>query len=471
VPARKTYDQGHPRSKPVPPRKKKPVKAKQGRWLWLWLGLAGVAMLSATAGALLAVSLASTPLLQKKLSPEDEAVFTKGDSFSRSSMRLPEVTRPVNILVMGIKVTASDLQSPPPEARNKGYDALVDSFDGLADTMLLLRFNPETKKISVLSIPRDTRIVLEKRGAIKINEVNVDGGPALTAKAVSQLLDGVGIDRYMRVNVQGVEKLIDALGGVTVFVPKDMKYTDESQHLFINLKQGKQHLNGDQTLQLLRFRYDKYGDIGRIQRQQMVMKALMEQALNPTTVARTPKILSVIQSHIDTNLSVEELLALVGFSVQTDRSRVQMLMVPGDFNGDGHHQVSYWLPSRRRVQAMMAKYFDQGYGDREALDPARIRISIQDGSYDPRSVPALIKILRDAGYRNVSVDAPLAEPLRVTHVIAQQGDDESAKAIYQTLGIGDVKVDTSGNLYSDITIKIGRDWLHRREMANKNITP
>lgn len=471
MPARKTYDQGQRRPKPVQPIRKKPVvKAKQGRWLWLWLGLTGVAMLSATAGAFLAVSLASTPLLQQKLSAEDEAVFTKNDSFSRSSMRLPEVTRPVNILVMGIKVTASDLKNPPSELKNLGYDALVDSFEGLADTMLLLRFNPETKKIVVLSIPRDTRILLNRSRAMKINETNIEGGPALTAKAVSQLLDGVGIDRYVRLNVQGVEKLVDALGGVTVYVPQDMKYTDEAQHLFINLKQGKQHLNGDQALQLLRFRYDKNGDIGRIQRQQMVMKALMEQALNPTTVARTPKILSVIQSHIDTNLSVEELLALVGFSVQTERSRVQMLMLPGDFNGDGHRSVSYWLPSQRRIQSMVAKYFDQGYGDRERLDPSRIRVAIQDGSNDPRAVPLLIDSLRRAGYQNVSVDAPLVEPLRVTHIVAQQGDDESARAIYRALGIGDIRVETSGSLYSDVTIKVGRDWL-KREVSDSYITP
>jgi len=86
----------------------------------------------------------------------------------------------------------------------------------------------------------------------------------------------------------------DALGGVTVYVPKDMKYQD-SQHLYINLKAGKHHLNGNQALQLLRFRYDENGDIGRIQRQQILMRALMEQALNPATLSRLPKILSVIQ--------------------------------------------------------------------------------------------------------------------------------------------------------------------------------
>jgi anionic cell wall polymer biosynthesis LytR-Cps2A-Psr (LCP) family protein len=64
----------------------------------------------------------------------------------------------------------------------------------------------------------------------------------------------------------------------------------------------------------------------------MLMRAMVEQALNPTTIARLPKILSVIQENVDTNLSVEELLALVGYSAQINRSNMHMLMLPGNFS-------------------------------------------------------------------------------------------------------------------------------------------
>jgi len=67
----------------------------------------------------------------------------------------------------------------------------------------------------------------------------------------------------------------------------------------------------------------------------------MEQALNPATLSRPPKIFSVIQSHIDTNLTIEELMALVGFGVQTQRSNVQMLMLPGQFSEPGQYKASY----------------------------------------------------------------------------------------------------------------------------------
>lgn len=455
------YQRSQPKRsyRPMP---QKPAKPSNTRLIWLLFSLTGVAMLSATAGALLAVSLATTPLMQSKLSAEDAAVFGQGESISSNpNFRLPQLTRPVSILILGTKVLSTDVQNPPAYARNLGYQATINSFDGLTDTMLLVRFDPETKKLAVLSIPRDTRTYVEGYGVTKINEANYYGGPALSAKATSELLDGVGIDRYVRVNVQGIEKLIDALGGVTVFVPKDMKYQDDSQHLYINLKAGKHHLNGNQALQFLRFRYDENGDIGRIQRQQMLMRALMEQALNPVTLARVPKILSVIQSHLDTNLSVEELMALVGFATQTNRSNVQMLMVPGDFSAPGEYQASYWLPDHDRIQSIMAQHFNLGVGNSLPTNPAYLRVAIQDSTRESAATDGVMQALNQAGYENISVNDPWSEPLNVTRIVAQQGDAESAEALRQVLGVGEVRIESTGALQSDVTIQIGKDWIRQ----------
>ncbi|MBD1860910.1 LCP family protein [Trichocoleus desertorum] len=448
------------RHQPVP---KKPTKSSNSRLVWLLFSLTGVAMLSATAGALLAVSLATTPLMQSKLSAEEAAVFGQGESISSNpNFRLPQLTRPVSILILGAKVLSTDVQNPPAYARNLGYQATINSLDGLTDTMLLVRFDPDSKKLAVLSIPRDTRAYVEGYGVTKINEANYYGGPALSAKATSELLDGVGIDRYVRINVQGIEKLIDALGGVTVYIPKDMKYQDDSQHLYINLKAGKRRLNGNQALQFLRFRYDENGDIGRIQRQQMLMRALMEQALNPVTLARVPKILSVIQSHLDTNLSVEELMALVGFATQTNRSNVKMLMVPGDFSAPGEFQASYWVPDQDRIQSLMAQHFNLGVGSALPTNPAYLRVAIQDSTRESAATEGVMSALNQAGYENVSVNDPWTEPLNVTRIVAQQGDAESAEALRQVLGVGEVRIESTGALQSDVTIQVGKDWLRQQ---------
>jgi LCP family protein required for cell wall assembly len=441
--------------------KKKFITTKSGRWLWFWVGMSGIAMVSATAGALLAVSLSSTPLMQTKLTPEQAAVFDS-DRIAGTGLQFSELTRPVNILVMGMSVLPPDVKNPPAEALNKRYLPQINSFDGLSDVMLLIRFDPQNKKLAMLSIPRDTRTEIEGFGMKKINSANAEGGPALSAKSVSNLLGGVGIDRYVRINVLGVAKLIDALGGVTVHVPKDMKYQDDSQHLYINLKAGKQHLKGEQALQLLRYRHDEYGDIGRIQRQQMVIRSLIEQTLNPATAAKLPQILNVVQENIDTNLTVEELVALVGFGVRTNRSNMQMLMLPGQFSEKGQYNASYWLPDKDRIARMMGQHFDvESSQATTASTPSDLRIAIQDSTDSPRAIRALMRTLSAAGYRNVYLSKPWTEPLQVTHIVAQQGDGGSAEVIRSALELGEVRVESTGTLESDITIQVGQDWLQR----------
>lgn len=437
---------------------------KPGRWLWRGIVLSGVAVLSATAGALLALSLSTKPLMQSQLSPEERAIFDRGDRLTKNSLRITELAQPVNILILGVKVLTTDLNTPNAQVKKEGYQALVNSFTGLTDTMLLLRFDPTTGKLTALSIPRDTRTLVEGRGVTKINTANVVGGPALSAKSTSELLNGVQIDRYIRINVQGVEKLVDALGGVTVYVPKDMKYQDDSQHLYINLKAGKQHLNGNQALQLLRFRHDENGDIGRIQRQQMLMRSLMEQTLSPATLGRVPQILSVVQSHIDTNLSMEELMALASFGVQTNRSNVQMLMLPGQFSEAGRYKTSYWLPDKDRIASMMAQHFDVfSPGVSTAVDPAKIKVAIANSTGSDEAARSLIKNLEAAGYRNVYLAKSWSEPLDTTHIVAQQGDSNSAESIRNLLSIGEVRVESTGNLNSDVTIQLGKDWLQKND--------
>ena len=456
----------------------KQKKLNKGKAILVGLGLASVSLISAVVGAFLAVSMSDVPpLKQVELSNEEQKVFSKAEMVTAKNLNLPELKRPVNILFLGIKVISSDLENKgiEYEKQDVGYHHLVNSFDGLSDSMLLLRFDPDAKKVSVLSIPRDTRVYIDGYGVRKINHANDYGGPALSASVASELLGGIEIDRYVRVNVQGVEKLIDALGGVTVNVPKDMKYNDFSQHLYIDLKKGVQHLDGDKAMQFLRYRYDGLGDISRVQRQQMLMRATVEQTLKPATVIKVPKILSVIQSHLDTNLTVRELMALSNFASKTDRSGVKMMMLPGDFNG-GEERVSYWLPDHRKINRLMSQHFalprdDSNYEistnryatlDRVAdVSNPRIRISVQDSTKSQKALQSALDMLREAGYRQVYASRNWQDPLATTRVIAQSGDDYAASEVRSILGVGEVVVESTGVLNSDVTIQLGRDWKKR----------
>ncbi|MFM7365716.1 MAG: LCP family protein [Cuspidothrix sp.] len=445
--------------------RKNPRPSKSGRWLWFAVGMGGIAIVSGLAGALLAVSWESTPLQQAELTAQEAAVFDT-DRIAGNGLQFSQLTRPVNILLMGMSVLPPDVQNPPTDTKGLGYLPQINSFDGLSDVMLLIKFDPETQKIVMLSVPRDTRTEIPDHGVKKINAANVDGGPALSARTISNLLGGVAIDRYVRINVLGVSKLIEALGGVNVYVPKDMKYQDDSQHLYINLKAGQQHLSGEQALQLLRYRHDELGDIGRIQRQQMVLRALIEQTLNPTTLTRVPEILSVVKENIDTNLSVEELVALVGFGTRINRGNMQMLMLPGRFSEKGEFDASYWIPQKQAVTKLMTQHFGLetiNLEDTSTGQPSQLRIAIQDSTGNKRSqLRPLITTLEKAGYTNIMISKSWGQPLDVSHIVAQQGDGDSAESIRSLLGFGEVRVESTGNISSDITIQVGKDWFQNQ---------
>jgi polyisoprenyl-teichoic acid--peptidoglycan teichoic acid transferase len=159
------------------------------------------------------------------------------------------------------------------------------------------------------------------------------------------------------------------------------------------------------------------------------------------------------------------LLALGGFSMQNGKSKMQMLMMPGDYNGDGKHGTSYWLPNEKGIQNMMARYFDHGTISLEQPKPETLRINIQDTSHFPDATARLVKRLNKAGYQNVNIDTNLKikEDLPTTQFIAQKGNPEIAEGLSSLLGFGEVKVDSSGNLYSDVTIKLGRDWIQKEQ--------
>jgi polyisoprenyl-teichoic acid--peptidoglycan teichoic acid transferase len=388
---------------------------------------------------------------------------------------VPNLDRSLTVLVLGTKVLSSDLDRP--SQRELGYQRLVNSLDGLSDTMLLLRLDPETQRVTVLSIPRDTRTWIEGRGYAKVNEANALGGAALSTETVSEMLGGIAIDRYVRVNVQGIEKLVDAVGGLDLHVPKDMKYQDHSQHLYINLKEGRQHLNGNQVLQFLRFRYDEWGDIGRIQRQQSLIRAFREQALNPLNLVRLPQVFSIVHSHLDTNLALDEWMAIAGFLANRQQSNLEMLMLPGSFSNTEEDPISYWLPDSSRISDMMAQHFDPAGASYTSLippDPANLWIAIQDSTGQPGAVSDLVDRLLDSGYQRIDQGSPWSEPLRVTRIIAQQGDQASAEALQQALGFGDVRIESTGELRSDITIQLGQDWLHHARagaFSNSSASP
>lgn len=447
------------------PTRLKPKAQKSGKKRWLLTVLIAVGLISGTLGASLALVLSSRPLQQSKLSPEEQALFNQNaESMTSASVGLPTLTRPVNILVLGTILLNSDLPDAAQKPKPKYLEEVRGNLNGMSDAMLMMRFEPTSKKFTVLSIPRDSRINLQGYGNIKINAANYLGGASLSAQAVSQMLGDVTIDRYIRVNVDGFGKLIDAMGGVDVYVPKRMKYQDDSQHLYINLKPGQQRLNGAKAVQYMRYRYDELGDIGRVQRQQTFFRAFVEQKLNVEAISKLPEVLSILKDNIDTNLSVEEILALAAFVSKTNRKEAKMLMVPGRFSNPGEFNSSYWIVDTRYLSRLMVDHFNLPAKVQDLAEdihsPKYMRVAIQDSIKKPEGVKTATNTLSKAGYGQVfPADVPWAKPLAKTQIVAQQGDRVSAEQVREVLGMGEIVVESTGSIESDVTVRLGRDWI------------
>ena len=193
----------------------------------------------------------------------------------------------------------------------------------------------------------------------------------------------------------------------------------------------------------------------------------MEQSVNMKTLSRLPKILSVIQSHIDTNLSVEELVALMNFAAKIKRPNVQMLMVPGEFSDPKKYKSSYWLPDLTTLDNMMSKHFDFGYQawEVENLDHNYITVAVQGSTDNLEAVDELVMSLKETGYWHVKVAKPWSKSLEVTRIIAQKGDLQAAQAVQRSLGFGEVFVESTGSLRSDVTIQLGEDVLSIKDKS------
>jgi polyisoprenyl-teichoic acid--peptidoglycan teichoic acid transferase len=359
------------------------------------------------------------------------------------------VSRPVNVLVMGID------RVPGAAPGSK------EMFTGRSDSMLLVRVDPDANTLSLLSIPRDTQVNIPGVGLTKINDANVEGGAKLAAKTVSANLNGVKVDRYVRFSTDAFRELIDLLGGVEVYVPERMQYEDKTQKLKIDLQVGQQRLNGEQAEQFARFRSDGFGDIGRVQRQQSLLKAVRQKLLNPLMIPRIPALLQDMRKYVDTNLTNEEMLALVGTGRRLSQN-LKMVMLPGRFSAVGEFKASYWLMDLAGRDRILEQYFsidpENPKSDTQRL-ATELRISLQNASNQSTAAEKLRQRLATLGFTNVTIIDDWADKQRKTEIIVQQGDLKSATDVRDMLQFGAIEAASTGDIESDLTIRIGDDWM------------
>lgn len=290
----------------------------------------------------------------------------------------------INILLLGINQRKNDI--------------------GRSNVTCVVTVDTDTKDVSMLWIPRDSRVRIPGYGWNKIGHAYAYGGTTLSKQTVSEFL-GIPIDYYVAVNMSGFQKVIDALGGVDIDVDKRMYYYDPydegeiDNNGLIDIKPGMQHMDGSTALQYVRFRHDELGDIGRIARQQKFAKAMLADIITPSIITRIPSVIKEASSVFTTDMPTTQMMSLSKVITDAYKQGLNTDIV----NGKPIYidEISYWLPDIVAMRKQVAEI--QGFPiDDQYLNTARDLANTYEASVPPETKIA------DAPSNSVVNDQPVA---------------------------------------------------------------
>lgn len=274
--------------------------------------------------------------------------------------KAPEQKAPVNntpdnnTAVVGD--TSGDTSQADPEAleRREGvyniFLAATDVEGFRTDTMMVLSYDTVEQKVGVVSIPRDT--ITQREAGKNPHLVYGSGGVEKRIEEISDML-GIVIDGYVKVDINGFIALVDYLGGVDFYVPVDMNYDDPVQNLHIHYQKGMQHLNGQQAMEVARYRHDNdnpdgtpgpnqdYTDVGRTKTQQELLIALAKKVLAWDNLTKINGFVEIFNQNVETDLTLNNMLFFAQKAVDLDvNNGVEIATLEG--RGDAIYQGSLW---------------------------------------------------------------------------------------------------------------------------------
>lgn len=298
----------------------------------------------------------------------------------------------------------------------------VDKDGTRTDVIFVVHYDSATEGISLVSVPRDTRVSLadEVKANItaegrsynqvtKINAVHAYSGEKIGCQnAVLQIEDllGIKIDHYVKIDLEAFRAIVDAIGGVDMYVPQDMYYDmRDTGDPLINLKEGQQHLDGDKAEQLVRFRRYANGDVDRIEVQQLFLNALAEKVLSTETILKNiPDFISVMYKYIETDVSLPDALKYVNYIDKVDMSKISMETLPGV--GQYVGEISYFIYDPEETREMVDRVFYSvnpvTSDDGTQTDSKALLIEVANGGSINGLAGQYSKKLENSGYRVAS---------------------------------------------------------------------
>ena len=340
--------------------------------------------------AVICVIIVENTILLDKINFESADVSNGFFKFSRSKrdFQVPFSPRRQNILLLGV------------DSNGAG----ADLWEGTrSDTIMVVNVDPRTRTMKAISIPRDSKVFLpDNKGVSKINSAHAIGGVNLVKKTLKETF-GIKIDHYIIVHDDAVEHIVDALGGVPIYVEKPMKYHDWAGHLHIDLNKGNNILNGKQAVGYLRYRKDGLGDIGRTQRQQWFMRSFFEKMKSLETLTKIPEVLNICKTYIKTDMSIYELSQYAGFLKGVDENKIEIATLPGAPNQRGY--ISYWILDPQKTQEVIDRII---YRDKVEADFSKFKAGIMYSPLKEKEAMALQDQLKELGFE--------VNTLKITHL-------------------------------------------------------
>ena len=232
-----------------------------------------------------------------------------------------------------------------------------DDEAGLCDVMMLISLNSGSKSAAIAQIPRDSYAKYTDASYKKLNGAYSSlGGAAEVADFLGGAM-GIDIHHYVCIDLNTLGNIVDAMGGVDIELPCNMYYVDEEQGLYIDLKKGSAHLDGDTAQQFVRFRSGyANGDLGRIDAQKLFMAAVFSKLCDEFSPVMGAKLMAAADG-VETDLSVAELMSLGVGMLEIKAENIYLMTLPGKQATALQSGASYYVIAAEPTAEIMARFF------------------------------------------------------------------------------------------------------------------
>ncbi|MEG2337587.1 MAG: LCP family protein [Clostridium sp.] len=345
-----------------------------------------------------------------------------------------------------------------------------------SDTMMLIRYIPKTDQVYILSIPRDTKVKINGKTQ-KINAAHAIGGPELTIKTVEELLD-VDVNYYGSINYEGFRACVDAIGGLTVIPPRDMKY--KASDIQINFNKGEEvHLDGEKAEQFVRWRKNSNnnggyptGDVGRAETQQEFMVKFLEKLKSPEGITKLIPLINTATSYAQTNMDPSKILSYGKDLIDVDPSKIEKMVLPGEAFHDPDDRTWYYLFDEEKSQDVLNIYrgitgLSSGDNNTTPLNNENITIDIFNATSKSGLAAQYQKRFEQLGFK-------------IGVIGTYENKDEVTRVLYggEAYGISNLKnylqnvkyVKESGRKPNSVKIVLGKDAIGEGIMTGSGQT-